>query len=131
MADFIDFRTLKRPNSPNTFLLAPAGLCANATSDGAAPIFDLSASDLFARVKQFVDARPSWAIADLDETNFKLHIVITSRLLKFKDDLDIDVIHLSDGKSDLAIYSRSRVGYSDLGTNRKRVTQIIDHLTSI
>jgi len=49
--------------------------------------------------------------------------------MKYKDDIDIAVLETNDG-STVAIYSRSRVGHSDLGKNRKRVEALIDTLSS-
>lgn len=42
-------------------------------------------------------------------------------LLGFTDDIDVRFVSLGESRASLAVYSRSRVGYSDLGTNRKRV----------
>ena len=50
-----------------------------------------------------------------------LHIVLTSAVFSFKDDVRVHVIALSPQQSTLALYSASRVGYWDLGTNRRRV----------
>ncbi len=131
MADFIDFQTLERPSSPNTFLLAPDQYCSKAKIDTLSPTLDASAGDVFERVKRLIEDTASWKLAHVDAASLRLSFVGTSRFLRFKDDVDIAVISSSESTSTLAIYSRSRVGYSDLGTNRKRVTQIIDHLTSI
>ena len=49
-----------------------------------------------------------------------LHGTFTSRLFRFKDDLEL--LYHPDQKL-LHIRSASRVGYSDLGVNRKRINQ--------
>jgi uncharacterized protein (DUF1499 family) len=54
-----------------------------------------------------------------------LHFTFASSLFKFVDDLEI----LKDGDK-LHIRSASRVGYSDLGANRKRVEKLRDILTN-
>lgn len=47
-----------------------------------------------------------------------VHAVFTTRLLRFKDDLEA---RLDREAGLIHVRSASRVGYSDLGTNRKRV----------
>lgn len=49
--------------------------------------------------------------------------VARTKLMRFKDDIDVEIIPLSDNRSSFIIYSRSRIGYSDMGANRKRVDQ--------
>lgn len=46
--------------------------------------------------------------------------------LIFKDDVDVAVRAPSDGGSILYVRSASRVGYSDLGVNRRRVEKLLD-----
>ena len=50
--------------------------------------------------------------------------------MRFKDDVDILVLPVEghDHQSTLAIYSGSRLGYSDLGTNGKRVNALLTAL---
>jgi uncharacterized protein (DUF1499 family) len=52
----------------------------------------------------------------------------TTLLCRFVDDLISDVIDLGQGRSGLAVLSRSRVGYWDLGTNRRRVRHLLAQL---
>ncbi|KHE72327.1 DUF1499 domain-containing protein [Halobacillus sp. BBL2006] len=55
------------------------------------------------------------------ETDTYIHAVVTTKLLKFKDDVEFYL----DEESNLVHYrSASRVGYSDFGVNRKRMEQI-------
>jgi hypothetical protein len=62
----IDFATLKRPGSPNTYLLAPEGLCREAKADGAAPVYDVAAGKLRSEFLAVVIAEPrvSHTLAD-------------------------------------------------------------------
>ena len=46
--------------------------------------------------------------------------------LVFKDDVDVAVRTRADGDSALYVRSASRVGYSDLGVNRRRVHRLLD-----
>lgn len=71
------------------------------------------------RLKRVVNNMPRTALAD--EYDHYLHFECSSKLLGFVDDLeflcdaDEQVIH---------VRSASRLGYSDLGLNRKRVESI-------
>lgn len=58
------------------------------------------------------------------EEDFYLHFEFTSRLFKFVD--DVEFIFLPDGI--VHFRSASRVGYSDLGVNKKRIKQISELL---
>ena len=57
-----------------------------------------------------------------------LHIECTSRLLGFVDDLEL---HLRASNHEIAVRSASRLGYSDLGVNRKRVEMLRKILRSL
>ncbi|MEM6641201.1 MAG: DUF1499 domain-containing protein [Pseudomonadota bacterium] len=50
-----------------------------------------------------------------------LYAVATTRLLRFKDDVEF---HLRADQGVIAVRSASRVGHSDLGANRKRLERI-------
>jgi uncharacterized protein (DUF1499 family) len=50
-----------------------------------------------------------------------LHVEYTSALLRFVDDVEF---FLDDGTKTIHLRSASRVGYSDLGVNRRRVEKI-------
>jgi uncharacterized protein (DUF1499 family) len=50
-----------------------------------------------------------------------LHAVCTSRLLRFQDDLEL---WIDDGERQIHYRSAARVGYSDLGVNRRRVLDL-------
>ena len=47
-----------------------------------------------------------------------IHVVFTTRLLRFKDDVEF---YFAADEPVIHVRSASRVGYSDLGTNRRRV----------
>ncbi|MEL6661373.1 MAG: DUF1499 domain-containing protein [Pseudomonadota bacterium] len=133
---FLEFETLTRPASPNTFLLAPEGLCQNAEPDRAPPAFGESAKDLFAILSRIVRDDGSFRQIDEDRESLRLRFVAVTSFLRFKDDVDVQVIPANDSGSikspgsTLAVYSRSRVGYSDLGANEKRVGMLLNRLAS-
>lgn len=130
MSDFINFKSLKRPPKPNTCLAAPENHCLAAEPDFAPPEFPLTPRGLFSKLSEVVAAERSWSKVESDAEALRLRFVATTGLMRFKDDVDIEIIPIDESRSTLAIYSRSRVGYSDLGANRKRVTKLIERVTT-
>jgi uncharacterized protein (DUF1499 family) len=47
-----------------------------------------------------------------------LYAVFTTRIMRYRDDVEF---HLRSERNEIAVRSASRVGYSDMGANRKRV----------
>ena len=72
-----------------------------------------------ARLKQLVFARPRMRL--LEEGSGYLRFEATSALFRFKDDLEFLA---DDSAKVIHVRSGSRVGQSDLGTNRRRVEAI-------
>ncbi len=130
MTDFINFKTLKRPPKPNTCLVAPDNHCLAAEPDFAPPELDLTPRGLFSKFSEVIAANRSFGKTSADADALRLKFVATTGLMRFKDDVDIEIIPLDGGGSTFAIHSRSRVGYSDLGANQKRVTKIIADVTT-
>ena len=111
------FKTLKRPASPNTWLVAPADFAVK--PDAVAPVFDVPVSRLRETFKSVVAATEGAAV--VAEASDGIHLVVTTSLLKFQDDVRALFIPVDEGKSTIALYSASRVGWWDFGTNRRRV----------
>ncbi len=85
---------------------------------------------LFSKLSEIIAAERSFGRVESDAENLRLKFVATTGLMRFKDDIDIEIIPIDQGRSTLAIYSRSRIGYSDLGANQKRVRKLIGQLTT-
>lgn len=134
MMDSIAFRTLERPRSPNTYLVAPEGVCGHSEPDKELGSLPYTPDDLFAALIRLIEGQKGWSVAESDSERRLIHAIVTSRLMRYKDDVDflvlpMETIDPDDGKhARLAIYSRSRIGHSDLGANRKRVNFILDCL---
>jgi uncharacterized protein (DUF1499 family) len=98
------------PSSPN---------CVSSRADAGDKVHHirpLAGTDL-SKVKAVVQGMPRTEI--VEEADGYLKAVFTSALFRFKDDVEFeqegDVVH---------VRSASRVGYGDLGANRKRVEAI-------
>ena len=71
------------------------------------------------RLRAVIEAMPRARVTDADD--LALHVEFTSRIFHFVDDVDCV---LDPEAHSIAIRSASRLGYSDLGVNRKRVEAI-------
>ncbi len=130
MADFISFETLTRPAKPNTYLVAPDGLCANAKVDAASPDLLGSPRGVFSQLSEIIASERRWGKLRVDPEGLRLRFIARSALMRFTDDIDIRVLTANEagGATRVAIYSRSRIGYSDLGANAKRVNDLLARL---
>jgi uncharacterized protein (DUF1499 family) len=116
----IDFETLKRPRTPNTFLLAPEGLCKNAKVDVVSAVYGVPAAKLRQEFLAVVIAQPRTAHVLADEPGLYDDFVVRSALFGFPDLVSVKFLQLKGKTSTLALYSRSVYGRSDLGVNRRR-----------
>jgi uncharacterized protein (DUF1499 family) len=116
------FESLKRPDSPNNWLVAPADFVIK--PDVVAPVFEAPVSVLSATFKSIVLRSKGAAV--VEESANGLHVVATTQLMKFKDDIRVLFIPVAPNKSTIALYSASRVGSWDMGTNRRRLETWID-----
>ncbi|NRA29288.1 MAG: DUF1499 domain-containing protein [Parvularculaceae bacterium] len=125
----IDFKTLQKTPKPNQWLVAPDGLLEQETADAPAPTFSHDSSALFVAVSAFVKDLPRTSEIKADPEGMSISYVATVPVFGFKDDVDITVLS-ADGGSTLAVYSRSRVGYSDFGVNKRRVDGLLEAITA-
>jgi len=115
----MDFKTFKLTRKPNQYLVAPEGFCENATSHRTAPAFNVGPQkleDAFADIA-LAEPRVTRKASDEGQRDF----VQRSALMRFPDTITFEAIDLGGGKSTLVIYSRSAIGHSDLGVNKKRI----------
>jgi uncharacterized protein (DUF1499 family) len=125
----IDFASLSRPSSPNTYLVAPADLCRAATPDRIAPVFAGAAERVRDAFLNLMRGSPRVSEGPANADPLAYEFVERTPLMGFKDDIAVVFIPLAVDRSTLAIYSRSRVGYSDLGANKKRIEAWLGVLT--
>jgi uncharacterized protein (DUF1499 family) len=120
----VDFASLERKASPNQYLVAPGGLTPRAEPDAASPVFAVPPDGLRDAFLTVAAEAPRTKLLNRSADGLHLTLVQRSALLRFPDYIDVAVQPAPGGNGDgstIAIYSRSRFGYSDLGVNRKRV----------
>jgi uncharacterized protein (DUF1499 family) len=118
----VNWSTLTRHETPNDALVCPASHCPNAKPDAEPKTYSVAPAELLARLKSIALAEPDttelYCGTDCDRT---ARILQHTRLMRFPDTIDIEVLPLADNQSTLAIYSRSLIGRGDLGVNRARI----------
>lgn len=85
----------------------------------------LSATEAFEFALSLAKKMPDWQIVSFDKQDLRLEAVATTRWLRFKDDV---VLQIRTNKNDLSaescsvhMRSKSRVGRSDFGKNAERI----------
>ncbi|HTO81660.1 MAG TPA: DUF1499 domain-containing protein [Methylomirabilota bacterium] len=116
----VDFATLKRPSTPNTYLVCPPARCAE-PADAEAPVYAVPPPALFELVRKALSAEPRTVLVQDQPDALRLVLVQRSLIFRFPDTITVQVFPQAEGSSTLAIYSRSNYGRSDLGVNKARV----------
>lgn len=120
----LDPATLERTGRSNDFLVCPEGYCA-AVSDRVAPVLSVDPAELLRLWEDVVTASPRTRVLAADDTRLTLHAEQRSRLIRFVDTIVVRVVPLEGGRSSFAAYSRSELGYNDMGVNRARLEEWI------
>jgi len=123
----VDFETLSRRSSPNDALACPPGLC-KAAGDLTPPLFAINASDLREAMIKALASEPRLSLVHSDPTTLTDSYVQRSALMGFPDTIVVRFINQPEGRSTLAIYSRSQIGYGDMGVNRARIERWLAEL---
>ena len=107
------------PNKPNCV----STCCSNAAQRMPSLRFECDSSEALAQVSKVCEAMPRMQL--VEQRDDYLHFVDRTPLLRFRD----DVYFLVNKETHrLHFRSASRLGYSDLGANRKRMNTIVSAL---
>jgi uncharacterized protein (DUF1499 family) len=108
-----------------------------ATSDNHAfpelqtPVFHVGAERLFGAVMESVNDL-GWQVMESDDENLKAVLVIATPILRFKDDLVVQVklrnSQFNAEESSLYIHSSSRVGKADFAANAGHIQTLIERV---
>jgi hypothetical protein len=117
----VDFAAIRRSPTGNDALICPPGLCGSAAVDGAPPVFEVPVARLRDAVRVIEVNDPDiFALARDDQRVQDRYLARTPRM-RFPDTINVRFISLPDGRSTLALHSRSQIGRSDFGVNRARL----------
>lgn len=100
----------------------PSCVCSEELTPGRAiePLaFEGDADAAFARLTEFVRSEPLVSIEEA--TPEYVHAVFATPIMRFRDDVEF---RLDRERGVIHVRSCSRIGYSDMGANRKRVEKL-------
>lgn len=123
----VDFATLERRSTPNDALVCPPDIC-TAPSDIPAPVYDVSPQRLRQELDAILASEPRMTVVESDAAALTDRYVQRSRVLGFPDTIVVRFIDRPQGRSTIALYSRSQFGRSDFGVNRKRLERWLEKL---
>ena len=112
-----DPQTAPDPTTPNWYRMSPGG-------ENKPPEFSVSAIELSSAFDRMINKQPRTELLQDDRSSGgPVTWVQRSALFGFPDYISVQFLPSGDsGGSTLAIFSRARLGQSDLGVNKKRVT---------
>lgn len=116
----VRFETLEPASTPNQYLVCPPGLC-SATAHAVSPEFDRPVEEVRDAWLALAESEPNVELLESDRDLEQYEFEALTPLVNFPDTVTVRFLPLGDGRSTLAIYSRSHYGQSDLGANRKRI----------
>lgn len=123
----IAFETLRRRNSPNDALACVPDLCP-AKADIVSPIFEGPPRALRRTMREALASERGLTLVHADDPALTDRYVQRTALLGFPDTIVVRFVARPRDRSTVLIYSRSKLGWSDLGANRARVGRWLSRL---
>lgn len=122
----VDFPALERRRNPNDALACPKGFCPEAQADFEPPVFPLSVPRLRDIVSEAGLSAPGTILAHSGVEQDRY--LVRTRLMRFPDTVNVQAIEMGQGRSTLALYSRSQIGRTDFGVNRRRLERWVERI---
>lgn len=116
--DWLSFATLEPGLPTNRALACDPDICLATDASRPAATYDVSAKAVAAALAKLEPGAESRTEPNGD---IRVRYVDTTAMLRFRDDVDVLIRPVTDTSAKVAIYSRSRVGLSDLGKNGARI----------
>lgn len=124
----LNFKTLKKPKTPNYYLVSPKDFCPFAPNK-TSPIYNIDHRKLYVAWAKMITQQPRTDLILIDEKQMQYQYVQRSRLFRFPDYINVEFIPLSIKTSTLAIFSQSKYGYIDFGANETRIKHWLNALS--
>ncbi len=121
-----DFSVPSRTGKLNDSLACPADDCKKGIPDIETRRYDLPPASLFAIAEKVVKHLPGKVrVVGANPVNTRLRAIVFSPVLRMPSTLSLMITPARGGGSFLYIYSRSQIGYYDLGRNTANVVALI------
>ena len=122
----IDFAALELTSKPNQFLVLPDGFTARSKAHYTSRVWrGTDQATLLANFKSVALDAPRTEVTN--ENDSQVELCQKSALLKFPDFITAEAVEVPGGSA-LCVYSRSKLGYSDLGVNAIRIQGWLEQL---
>ncbi|MEM8877272.1 MAG: DUF1499 domain-containing protein [Pseudomonadota bacterium] len=123
--------TLARPSSPNTYLLANEGSTSAKPDAPAVLLKTTPQAALDAATKQLSDLAETRRVDDSTNERYR-RFVVRTQIMRYPDTVEFWAAPAPGqrGKIAFSAYSRSQIGYSDLGANKARIDAVAASLKS-
>jgi uncharacterized protein (DUF1499 family) len=128
----VDFAHLDLPSRDNVYLMCPADpLICNLKADEASPVFPVDPARLRERWMEMVAAEPRARLIGTEKDRPHLVYIQHTFFFHFPDIITVEFLPTGNGRSTLALMSRSRYGEGDFGVNAARVGAWIAKLKAL
>lgn len=124
----VQFETLTRRSSPSDALACAPEICP-AEADVLPPVYPLSVPELRKAFVRALATERRLTLVDIDDRAATERYIQRSERLRFPDTIVVRFVPLGETRSTVAIYSRSQLGYNDLGVNLARIERWLDKLS--
>lgn len=124
----LDFKSLRRPSSPNHWLVAPRDADPSLRADVVAPVLAVPAPQLVRAWTVVVEDQPRTRLLAVSKDGLQVEAEQRSAVFGFVDRISFRAVPVDQDRSTFYAYSRSQVGYWDVGVNRRRLDGWIGQL---
>jgi uncharacterized protein (DUF1499 family) len=118
--EIIDFAARGSARRANVFAACPAGYC-TPSGDIVSPVFAMDRERLRGYWSEVMSVQTRVGLVAWDGERHRATYIDHSAVFHFPDIVTVEFIDLGEGRSSVAIDSRSRYGTGDMGVNRRRV----------
>lgn len=93
----------------------------------------LSPDEIEQKLKAIAQSKPLWSYdrtESVDADTRKIHLVRTTSLMRFKDDI-IVTLKRDEDQTVLDVYSKSQIGKGDLGQNPRNIRDLLAYVATL
>lgn len=126
----MDFSALVLDVAPHAYLVCPPALCELAVPHRESPVYEVTAGQLQVAWFAVVAGAQRVSIVSVDEGGVQYDFVQQSAIMRYPDTITVRFLPWGEGRSTIAIYSRSTYGVSDFGVNQDRIDDWLSTLSA-
>lgn len=116
----VRFENVEPVSTPNSYLVCPKELCTSRMPDMVPEVYKVSAAELMQLARETWSDEPGTRLVHDSPAALTLRFVQRSKIMRFPDTISVRFIPVNEQQATIALYSRSQIGYSDLGANEDR-----------